>query len=187
MTQRMSALLIAGALVGFNGFAAATMQSNPGVGMEGASQPMSQQGAELGADASMIGGPDILFGRIEKIENNGFVIQGDRGQFMKLQLSRNSSVVCSNGSQATLMTSRTGVEEQSETSVSHPEAANKDIGRGSGFLSGSSDCHFQPGDLIRIEASDAGTMTTITRLPYEEEENGSQIAAENAEPNTSTQ
>jgi hypothetical protein len=35
--------------------------------------------------------------------------------------------------------------------------------------------------MVRIEASDMGTMTTITRLAYEEAEPGSQIATEKDE------
>jgi hypothetical protein len=166
----VSFLLTAGALIGLTGPAGASLQS----------------------------GPEILFGRIEKVEDNGFVIQSVRGQFMKLQLSKDTNVVCSNGSQAMLMTSRQGSQEQSELPVSpaeeqtkshnSSEAVNKDVARGSGFLVGGPDCHFKPGDLVRVEASDAGTITTITRLPYEEAENGSQVATEKEqEPSTSAQ
>ena len=67
------------------------------------------------------------------------------------------------------------------------EAANKDVARGSGFVVGGSDCHFKPGDLVRIEASDMGRITTIASLPYEQdEENGSQVATEKDEELTTS-
>jgi hypothetical protein len=43
---------------------------------------------------------------------------------------------------------------------------------------GSSDCQFKPGDLVRVEASDMGEMTTIKKL---DQESGSQIATEQDE------
>ena len=226
---RMSSLLVMGALTGFTGYA----QADSGVGSGETSQQKSQQGVGLeGADSSgvILGGPEILFGRIEKMEGNDFLVQGDHGQFMKLQVTKDTNIVCASGSEATLTTSRQGMQEQAEIPISPAteeqmkshdpsnlgeqlnllndpnrqqaeyetpapskdpstlkdvvgstdEAANKDLARGSGFLVGSPDC-FKPGDLVRIEASDAGTMTTIAQLPYEQEESGSQIATEKDE------
>ena len=228
----MSSLLLAGALTGFTGHAGASTQSPPGVGMGETSQQKSQQGVGLeGADSSgvILGGPEILFGRIEKIEDNHFVVQGDRGQFMKLQLTKDTNIVCARGSEATLMTGREGSQEQAEIPISPAteeqmkrhdpnrvdeqlnllndpnrqqaeyetpapskdpstltdvvgstdESANQDLARGSGFVVGSPDC-LKPGDLVRIEASDTGTMTTIAQLPYEQDE-GAQMAIDKDE------
>ena len=237
----MGSLLIAGALTGFTGQTGASMQSNPDGGTGEISQQKSQQGVGLeGASSSsvILGGPEILLGRIEKIEPNGFLVRGDRGQSVKLQLTKDTNIVCSNGSEAKLMTGRQGMQEQAEIPISPAaedqikrhdpsrlddqlnllndpnrqqaefetptplndpstlkgvvgstdEAANKDLARGSGFVVGSSDCNFQPGDLVRIEASDVGTMTTITRLAGKKDESGSQIATEKDEElNTSPQ
>jgi hypothetical protein len=238
-----SFLLIAGALAGFISCAEASNQSHPGIAkgetfqyiaMGEKSQQKSQQGLGLeGADSSsvILGGPEILFGRIEKVEDNHFTVQGNEGQFMKLQLTKDTNMVCTSGSEARLMTGRQDLPEQAEIPISPPteeqmkshdpsrldeqlnllnnpnrqqaeyetpapskdpstlkdvvgstdEAANKDIARGSGFVIGSSDCHFKPGDLVRIEASDVGTITTIANLPYEQEENRSQVATEKDE------
>ena len=214
----MSSLFIASALIGLPGPAEAAMQSDTDIGTEATSQQRSQQGVRLeGADTSILGGPEILFGRIERIEDSGLVVQGDRGRFMKLQLSKDTKVVCANGSQAKLHnpsliddqhkllndSTREHVEYESLASqdastfkdavgstdeTMNDEAMDKHAARESGFVVGSSGCHFTPGDLVRIEASEAGPMTIITRLPYEEEENGSQIATEkDEESNTSTQ
>ena len=239
----MSPLLIAGALAGFVGCAGSSNQSHPGMGSGETSQHMamgeksqqkSQQGLGLdGADSSsvILGGPEILFGRIEKVEDNHFTVQGNDGQFMKLQLTKDTNMVCTSGSEAKLMTGRQDLPEQAEIPISpateeqmkshdpsrldeqlnllnNPnrqqteyetpapskdpstlkdvvgstdQAANKDVARGSGFLIGGSDCHFKPGDLVRIEASDVGTITTIASLPSEQEENGSQVATEKDE------
>jgi hypothetical protein len=225
----ISSLLFVGALTGSTGYA----QADAGLGTGETSQQKSQQGVGLeGADSSsvILGGPEMLYGRIEKIEGNDFLVQADHGQFMKLQLTKDTNIVCAKGSEATLTTGRQGMQEHAEIPISPAteeqmnghdpsnlneqlnllndpnrqqaeyetpapskdpsslkgvvgstdEAANKDIAHGSGFVVGSSDC-FKRGDLVRIEASDVGTMTTIAQLPYEQEESGSQIATEKEE------
>jgi hypothetical protein len=202
----MSTLLFAGALTGFTGQAGASMQSTPDAGMRETSQQKSQQevGSEnAGSSSVILGGPEVLLGQIEKIDHNGFLVRGDRGQSLKLQVTKDTNIVCSNGSEAKLMTGRQGMQEQAEVGTSPTsddpsapkgvvgptdEAANRDLARGSGFVVRSSNCTFRPGDLIRIEASDVGTMTTITRLASKTDERASQIATEkDAELNTSAQ
>ena len=237
----MSSLLLAGALTGVSGYAGASTESTPSVAMGETSQQKSQQGVGLdGAESSsvILGGPEILFGRIEKIEGDSYSIRGHEGQFMNLQLTKDSNIVCISGSDAKLMTGRHDMQEHAEIPISPAteeqmnrhdpsrldeqlnllndpnrqqaeyetptpskdpstlkgvvgstdEAANKDVARGSGFLIGSSDCHFKPGDLVRIEASDMGRITTIASLPYDQDGNGSQVATEKDEElTTSTQ
>jgi hypothetical protein len=57
--------------------------------------------------------------------------------------------------------------------------ANKDIARGSGFsVGGSSGCQFKQGDMVRVEASDMGTITTIKALT---DQPGSTIAGKGQE------
>jgi hypothetical protein len=227
----MSALLLAGALTGFTGQAWASTQSDSGVGTGETSQQKNQQGVGLeGAGSSniILGGPEIVLGRIEKIEGDNFVVHGDRGQSVSLRLSKDTNIVCSAGSEAKLMTGRQNMPEQAEIPISPAteeemkrhdpshvgdqlnllndpnrqqaefetrapskdpstlkgvvgstdEAANKDLARGSGFMVGSADCQFKPGDLVRVEASDMGEMTTIKRL---DQESGSQVATEKDE------
>src|ERR687898_1790562 len=108
------------------------------------SQQKGQQGVGLDrAESSsvILGGPEILFGRIEKIEGDSYSIRSHDGQFMNLQLTKDSNIVCISGSDAKLMTGLKGVVGSTD------EAVNKDVARGSGFVVGSSDCHFKPGDL----------------------------------------
>jgi hypothetical protein len=236
----MSSLLIAGALSGVSGYVGASTESTPAVGTGETSQHKSQQGVGLeGAQSSsvILGGPEILVGRIEKIEGDSYSIRGHDGQFMNLQLTKDSNIVCISGSDAKVMTGRQDMQEHAEIPISPAteeqmnrhdpsrldeqlnhlndpnrqqaeyetpalskdpstlkgvvgstdEAANKDVARGSGFVVGSSDCHFKPGDLVRIEASDMGRITTIASLPYEQdEENGSQVATEKDEELTTS-
>jgi hypothetical protein len=236
----MSSLLIAGALSGVSGYVGASTESTPAVGTGETSQHKSQQGVGLeGAHSSsvILGGPEILVGRIEKIEGDSYSIRGHDGQFMNLQLTKDSNIVCISGSDAKVMTGRQDMQEHAEIPISPAteeqmnrhdpsrldeqlnllndpnrqqaeyetpapskdpstlkgvvgstdEAANKDVARGSGFVVGSSDCHFKPGDLVRIEASDMGRITTIASLPYEQdEENGSQVATEKDEELTTS-
>ena len=236
----MSSLLIAGALSGVPGYVGASTESTPAVGTGETSQHKIQQGVGLeGAQSSsvILGGPEILIGRIEKIEGDSYSIRGHDGQFMNLQLTKDSNIVCISGSYAKVMTGRQDMQEHAEIPISPAteeqmnrhdpsrldeqlnllndpnrqqaeyetpalskdpstlkgvvgstdEAANKDVARGSGFVVGSSDCHFKPGDLVRIEASDMGRITTIASLPYEEdEENGSQVATEKDEELTTS-
>jgi hypothetical protein len=236
----MSSLLIAGALSGVSGYVGASAESTPAVGTGETSQHKSQQGVGLEdaqSSSVILGGPEILIGRIEKIEGDSYSIRGHDGQFMNLQLTKDSNIVCISGSDAKVMTGRQDMQEHAEIPISPAteeqmnrhdpsrldeqlnllndpnrqqaeyetpapskdpstlkgvvgstdEAANKDVARGSGFVVGSSDCHFKPGNLVRIEASDMGRITTIASLPYEQdEENGSQVATEKDEELTTS-
>ena len=208
----MSSVVAASVLLGFTTYAEASMELNPGE----RSQQKSQQGMGLeGADSSsvILGGPEILVGRIEKIDGNDFLVQGDNGQFMKMQLTKDTNIVCPTGSETKLMTGRQNTQEQTEIAISPAteeqmkrhdpnrvddqlnlqndpnrqqaefetaapsldpstmngvvgstdQEANKDMARGSGFVVGSTDC-FKPGDHVRIEASDVGTITTIKKF-----------------------
>lgn len=107
----MSSLLIAGALSGVSGYVGASTESTPAVGTGETSQHKSQQGVGLeGAQSSsvILGGPEIVVGRIEKIEGDSYSIRGHDGQFMNLQLTKDSNIVCISGSDAKVMTGRQG-------------------------------------------------------------------------------
>lgn len=115
----MSTTLFAGALTVLTGQAGAS--STPDAGMRETSQQKSQQevGSEnAGSSSVILGGPEILLGQIEKIDHNGFLVRGDRGQSLKLQVAKDTNIVCSNGSEAKLMTGREGMQEQAEIGIS---------------------------------------------------------------------
>jgi hypothetical protein len=121
MRRTLSSLLIAGALSGISGYVGATTESAPGVGTGETSQHKSQQGVGLeGAQSSsvILGGPEILVGRIEKIEGDSYSIRGHDGQFMNLQLTKDSNIVCISGSDAKLMTGQQDMQEHTEIPIS---------------------------------------------------------------------
>ena len=41
----------------------------------------------------ILGGPEIVVGQIEKIEGNDFLVQGNDGQYMKLQLTKDTNKI----------------------------------------------------------------------------------------------
>jgi len=168
----MSSLFLAAALTGLAGHAMASTQSSPGVGTGETLQQKTQRavGPE-GADSSnvILGDAEIIVGRVKKIEGNGFVVQGNQGQSVSLQLT---NIVCSSGSQTTMK----DMQEQAEIPTS---PANEELRKNynPGRLE---ECTLMPGDLVRIEASDVGSMTIITRLASKDEIR-SQIATEKEE------
>lgn len=182
------------------------------------SQQKSQQGLGLddaGSSNVIVGGPEIIIGKIASIKGDEYMVEGSRGQFMRLRVTKDTNMVCAEGQGAKMSTSREGVKERKEIPISPAtegqmkshdtsragdqrqalndpnrqqsehqmgaptkdpstlkdvvgstdEKANQDIARGSGFVvGGGSGCQFKQGDLVRVEASDMGTATTIKGL-----------------------
>jgi hypothetical protein len=182
------------------------------------SQQKSQQGLGLDDASSsnvIVGGPEIIIGKIASIKGDEFMVEGNRGQFIRLRVTKDTNMVCAEGQGTKMSTSREGVKERKEIPISPAtegqmkshdgsragdqrqalndpnqqqsehqmgapakdpstlkdvvgstdEKANQDIARGSGFVvGGSSGCQFKQGDLVRIEASDMGTATTVKGL-----------------------
>jgi hypothetical protein len=193
-------------------------QSGRGVAGGETSQQKSQQGLgleEAGSSNVILGGPEIIMGRIKSIEGNEYMIDGDRGQSIRLRVNKDTNMVCGETESKNMSTSREGMEERKEIPISPAaeeqmkghdasrsqeemqalndpnqqqaeyqtgpptkdpsklkdivgstdEKANQDTARGSGFIvGGKGECHFKPGDPVRVEASDMGTATTITAL-----------------------
>src|SRR6478736_3140123 len=97
------------------------MQSNPDVGMGETSQQNSQRGVGqegTGSSSVILGGPEIFLGQIKKIEHNGFSVRGDRGQSLELEVTKDTNIVCSNGSEAKLTTGRQVIQEQTDPFIS---------------------------------------------------------------------
>jgi len=197
-------------------------QQNPGVAKGETSQQKSQQGLgleESGSSGVIMGGPEIIIGKIVGIQGNEYMLDGNRGQFIRLRVTKDTNMICAEGQGTKMSTSREGVKERQEIPVS-PSAeqqmkspntdqaqnqrqalndanqqqaehqmgaptqdpsklkdvigstdqkANQDVARGSGFIvGGSSGCQFKEGDMVRVEASDMGTATTIKGLSSDE-------------------
>jgi hypothetical protein len=203
-------------------------KAHTGVGKGETSQEKSQQGVGVegaGSSEVVLGGPEILIGQIEQIQGDQYSIKGDRGQSMKLHVTKDTNMVCAGGEGAKMTTGRQDMKEHKEIPISPAtegqmkshdpsraqeqmqalndpnrqqaehempppskdpsqlkdvvgstdQEANKDVARGSGFaVGGSGGCQFKPGDRVRVEASDMGTITTIKGL--DETSSGSAIA-----------
>lgn len=89
----------------------------PDVAKGEASQQKSQQGIGLeggGSSNVILGGPEIIFGKIAGIQGDEFMIEGDRGQFIRLRATKDPNMVCNEGQGAKLSSSRQGRVEASD-------------------------------------------------------------------------
>ena len=181
------------------------------------SQQKSQQGLGLesgGSSNVIVGGPEIIIGKIASIKGEEYMLEGNHGQFIRLRVTKDTNMICTEGQGTKMSTGREGSHEKKEIPISPAtegqmksheksrsdlrgelndpnrqhaehqmpaptkdpsklkdvvgstdEKANQDVARGSGFVvGGSSGCQFKQGDMVRIEASDMGTATTIKGL-----------------------
>ena len=199
-------------------------KQNPGVAHGETSQQKSQQGLGLedaGSSGVIMGGPEIIIGKIAGIQGDEYMVDGNRGQFIRLRVTKDTNIICAGGQGAQMSTGRESKEEHQEIPISPAaeqqmkrqsqnadrsqdqrqalndanqqqaehqmgaptkdpsklkdvvgstdEKANQDVAKGSGFVvGGSSGCKPKVGDMVRIEASDMGTATTIKSLSSEE-------------------
>src|SRR5690606_22029655 len=88
---------------GVTGASADQGQKKGGVGQGEASQQQSQQGLGVpgsGSSGVILGGPEIIIGRIASIQGDEVAVEGDRGQFMRLKMTKDTNKVCA-GEQGT--------------------------------------------------------------------------------------
>jgi hypothetical protein len=80
------------------------------------SDEKGQQGLGLGSGNSnvIMGGPDIVVGKISKIQGDQYSIQGDRGQEISLRVTKDTNLVCSEGQGAKFSTGQQSAKEQQE-------------------------------------------------------------------------
>ena len=110
-------LIVAGAGSAF----AEEQQNKQGVGKGESSQQQSQQGLGVeggGSSNVILGGPEIVIGIIEQINGEEYAVKGDKGQSMKLRLTKDTNVVCPGGEGAKMSTSRQGMKERKEIPIS---------------------------------------------------------------------
>ena len=102
------AILLIGA--GAGSASADQQQTNQGVGKGEMSQQKSQQGLGVegggGSSNVILGGPEIIVGQIEGIQGEEYAIKGDKGQSVKLRLTKDTNVVCTGGEGAQMSTAR---------------------------------------------------------------------------------
>jgi hyperosmotically inducible periplasmic protein len=77
-----------------------------------------QQGVGLNPESRtsniIMGGPDIVEGKITKIEGELFSIHGNRGQEVSLRVTKDTNKVCGSGQGTKVSTGQTGTPEQQE-------------------------------------------------------------------------
>lgn len=122
-TTTLGRILLALAVIGAGaGHASADQQnSSQGVGKGETSQQKSQQGlgGEGGGSSNVIlGGPETIVGQIVQIQGEEYSIKGDKGQSVKLRLTKDTNLVCTGGEGATMSTGRQDAKERKEIPIS---------------------------------------------------------------------
>ena len=85
-------------------------------GQQGVGLGSSAGGLSSGGQSSdvIMGGPDIIVGKISKIQGDQYSIQGDRGQEISLRVTKDTNLVCAEGKGAKFSTGQQGAKEQKE-------------------------------------------------------------------------
>ena len=122
-TQTLGRSVLAAMLIGAGAGSASAEQpqSNQGVGKGETSQQKSQQGLGVeggGSSNVILGGPEIIIGSIEQINGDEYAVKGDKGQSMKLRLTKDTNVVCAGGEGAKMSTGRQDAKERKEIPIS---------------------------------------------------------------------
>jgi hypothetical protein len=84
---------------------------------------LGQQGLGLKSESRssnvVLGGPDIVEGKITKIEGELFSIHGNRGQEISLRVTKDTNKVCGSGQGTKVSTGQEGAQEQQEIPPTH--------------------------------------------------------------------
>lgn len=83
-----------------------------GVGLEDTARDQGSGGPEY--SNVIMGGPDIVVGRITEIDGDQYSVSGDRGQEISLRVTKDTNLVCATGSEVLFMTGRENPREQYE-------------------------------------------------------------------------
>jgi hypothetical protein len=119
--------LFAGAIAIGYPIAGESAEKGRGVAKGETSQEKGQQGIGLegsGKSNVIMGGPEIVIGRIASIEGENFAINGDDGQNIRLRVTKDTNMICSGG-EGTKMSSGQEAKEQKEIPPSAAMAEQK--------------------------------------------------------------
>jgi hypothetical protein len=83
------------------------------------SDQAGQQGVGLGSSGGhssnvIMGGPDIIVGKISKIQGEQYSIEGDRGQEISLRVTKDTNLVCAGGQGTKFSTGQQSGKEHQE-------------------------------------------------------------------------
>lgn len=88
-----------------------------GIGGGESTQQSGQQGLGLkdaGSSNVLLGGPEIIIGSIQKINNENYTISGDLGQQIQIRVTADTNKVCAPGGQGKVSSGQEGVTERAE-------------------------------------------------------------------------
>lgn len=109
------AMILAGALV-FSGPSVVVAADGTAKGEH--TDEKGQQGVGLGSGGGqsnvITGGPDIIVGKISKIQGDQYSITGDRGQEVSLRVTKDTNLVCAKGQGAKFATGQQSGKEHQE-------------------------------------------------------------------------
>jgi hypothetical protein len=101
------------------------------------SDEKGQQGLGLGSESHssnvVMGGPDIVVGKITKIQGEQFSIKGDRGQEISLRVTKDTNKVCGEGQGTKVSTGQESAKEHQE--IPPTPFMEKQAGKGGKVLS----------------------------------------------------
>lgn len=121
------------------------------------SDEKGQQGLGLGSESHssniIMAGPDIVVGKITKIQGEQFSIKGDRGQEISLRVTKDTNKVCGAGKGTTFSTGQENDKEHQE--IPPTPFMEKQAGKGGKVLSEQE---------MRQQLHEAGTQKDIGAL-----------------------
>jgi len=105
--------------------AAESKSPSPGVGHGETSQQKSQQGVGLegggGSSGVIMGGPEIIIGKIASVQGQEYTINGNNGQFVKIHVTKDTNIICGGGAaghDTKFTTGQQGDQEKHEIPIS---------------------------------------------------------------------
>ena len=135
--------------------------------------PAKQQDAERNAQVTLGGSKYFVSGEVLKVEGDYyFVKDAESGDEVRLLVNQDTHVICApasggtGGSASSAVGKRGDVADKEATEQQMAQGQKRDeTAAGTGFRIGpGSECQFKPGDKVKAEVSDVGTVTTLRYL-----------------------
>ncbi len=121
------------------GYPVSALEQRDYVGVAGgeSTQQSGQQGlgvTEASSSNVILGGPEIIIGSIQKIHNDNYTINGDRGQQIQIRVTADTNKVCAHSGQGKVSSGQEGVTERAEIPptpfLEHRKSSGERVGTG---------------------------------------------------------
>ncbi|MGZ8374452.1 MAG: hypothetical protein ACXW4A_05935 [Nitrospira sp.] len=119
----LKAVLVVAGVVGASSPAIGTAKGE--TSQQAGQQSLGVHGGE--SSEVIMGGPELIVGTIDQIRGDEFAIRGDRGQYVRLQVTKDTNKVCSDG--ASMPTGQEQIRERSEIPPKSARAEDAASGR----------------------------------------------------------